>query len=110
VVEFNKGAESWEIIPAFRKSTANEATILYDIPGVSTEWIESAPVEHIRYVNEMNQRSGISGAAKKLSRSCEGVEVLQQRAGVLVLPGDACRAVSRWREKLRLRMGYMQAT
>jgi hypothetical protein len=68
VVEFNKGAESWEIIPAFRKSTANEATVLYDIPGVSTEWIESAPVEHIRYVNEMNQKSGISGAAKKLSR------------------------------------------
>jgi hypothetical protein len=68
VVEFNDGAETWEIIPGFRKTTSNKDIVLYDIPGVATEWLESAPLEHIAYVNEVNQGSKIRGGAKKLAR------------------------------------------
>jgi hypothetical protein len=68
VVEFNSGAESWEIIPGFRKGTRSKDTVLYDIPGVATQWLDSAPVEHITYVNEINQRPKIRGGAKKLAR------------------------------------------
>jgi hypothetical protein len=68
VVEFNGGAETWEIIPGFRKTTRNKDTILYDIPGVATQWLDSAPLEHIAYVNEVNQRTKIRGGTKKLAR------------------------------------------
>ena len=68
VVEFNSGQETWEIIPGYRKSGKDEPA-LYDIPGVgSVDWMESAPLEHIAYVNEVNHKSGISGGAKKLAR------------------------------------------
>ncbi|MGH7868177.1 MAG: SMODS domain-containing nucleotidyltransferase [Candidatus Dormibacteraceae bacterium] len=66
-VLFNGGKETWEIIPGFRKNTGDAA--LYDIPGVmEAQWLESAPTEHINYVNEVNKRAGLSGAAKKLAR------------------------------------------
>jgi hypothetical protein len=42
--------------------------VLYDIPGVSTEWLESAPLEHIAYVNQINRKSAVAGGAKKLAR------------------------------------------
>jgi len=68
VVEFNNGQETWEVIPGFRKSSRRSDAALYDIPGVSTEWLESAPLEHIAYVNDINGKSGIAGGAKKLAR------------------------------------------
>lgn len=68
VVEFNSGQETWEIIPGYRK-TGKDEPALYDIPGVgSVDWMESAPLEHIAYVNEVNKQSAISGGAKKLAR------------------------------------------
>lgn len=67
VVEFGGGKETWEIIPGYRKSINDPA--LYDVPGVgSVDWMESAPAEHISYVNGINQKSGISGGTKKLAR------------------------------------------
>lgn len=66
VVEFAGGAETWEVIPGFLKSS--EPSVLYDIPGPATGWIESAPTEHLDYVNECNQKQGVQGAAKKLAR------------------------------------------
>jgi hypothetical protein len=67
VVLFNGGKETWEIIPGFRKNSGDVA--LYDIPGVGeVDWMDSAPTEHLKYVNEVNQQSGISGGAKKLAR------------------------------------------
>ncbi len=68
VVEFNKGQETWEVIPGFRKSSSRSDAVLYDIPGVSTEWLESAPLEHIAYMNEINGKPGVAGGAKKLAR------------------------------------------
>lgn len=68
VVEFNGGAETWEVTPGFIKSV-KDAPVLYDIPGVGTEnWMESAPLEHLTYVNEVNGMPGIAGGAKKLAR------------------------------------------
>jgi predicted nucleotidyltransferase len=67
VVEFNTGEETWEIIPGFRKSSNDPA--VYDIPGVGgIEWMESAPHEHLAYVNGVNAETGIAGGAKKLAR------------------------------------------
>ncbi len=66
VVEFALGAETWEVIPGFLKSS--DPSVLYDIPGPASGWIESAPTEHLDYVNECNQKNGIQGAAKKLAR------------------------------------------
>lgn len=66
-VLFNGGKETWEIIPGFRKNSGDAA--LYDIPSVvEGDWLESAPTEHISYVNDVNKLSGITGAAKKLAR------------------------------------------
>jgi hypothetical protein len=66
-VLFNNGLETWEIIPGFRKNAGESA--VYDIPGVgNSNWLESAPIEHIKYVNEVNSIGGIVGGAKKLAR------------------------------------------
>jgi hypothetical protein len=68
VIEFNSGAEKWEIIPGYRKATKGDSA-LYDIPGVGTvNWMESAPIDHLAYVNAVNQQKGIEGGAKKLAR------------------------------------------
>jgi hypothetical protein len=68
VVYFNQGAETWEIIPGFRKSVSGSDAVIYSIPGVTTEWLESAPIEHIGYVNEINNAAGKKGGTKKLAR------------------------------------------
>lgn len=69
-VLFNGGKEPWEIIPGFRKNSGD--TALYDIPGVGNlEWLESAPTEHINYVNSVNKKSNTAGGAKKLARMAE---------------------------------------
>jgi hypothetical protein len=66
VVEFASGDETWEVIPGFLKSS--DSSPLYDIPGPSTGWIDSAPTAHLDYVNECNKKDGVKGAAKKLAR------------------------------------------
>lgn len=67
VVDFAGGDERWEVIPGFLKGRADRK-IVYDIPGASSGWMESAPTEHLDYVNEANTVAGATGGAKKLSR------------------------------------------
>jgi hypothetical protein len=68
VVEFGGGYEAWEVIPAFMTGRGGEGQLVYDIPGPSTgSWIDSAPKEHLTYVNECNQKPS-KGNAKALAR------------------------------------------
>ncbi|GAA1723111.1 hypothetical protein GCM10009765_83840 [Fodinicola feengrottensis] len=66
VVEFAGGAETWEVIPGFLKSS--DPSVLYDIPGPAAGWMESAPTAHLDYVNECNKKKGVEDGAKKLAR------------------------------------------
>jgi hypothetical protein len=66
VVEFAGGNETWEIIPGFL--SGRKSVVVYDIPGASSGWMDTAPLEHLAYVNECNQREKTKGAAKKLTR------------------------------------------
>jgi len=68
VVEFNGGAESWEVIPGFRKNASNAKIPLYDVPGAAAGWLESAPSAHLTYVTQINGEASIAGGAKKLAR------------------------------------------
>ena len=67
VVEFNGGKESWEIIPGFR-SGGDDILPVYQIPGVGSAWLDSAPTAHLGYVNNVNKESDTAGGAKKLAR------------------------------------------
>lgn len=67
VVEFAGGDETWEVIPGFIRS-GSSSKLVYDIPGPSSGWIDSAPKEHLDYVNECNTKAGVKGGAKKLAR------------------------------------------
>lgn len=67
VVEFAGGDETWEVIPGFIRS-GSSSKLVYDIPGPSSGWIDSAPREHLDYVNECNTKAGVKGGAKKLAR------------------------------------------
>ncbi|SDT83488.1 hypothetical protein SAMN05216371_8324 [Streptomyces sp. TLI_053] len=66
VVRFANGTETWEVLPAFR--TSHDDPPVYDIPAAASGWMSSAPTAHLSYVNEINQRTGIAGGAKKLAR------------------------------------------
>jgi hypothetical protein len=67
VVEFAGGDETWEAIPGFIRSGSGPK-LIYDIPGPLSGWIDSAPREHLDYVNECNTKAGVTGGAKKLAR------------------------------------------
>lgn len=69
VVKFGGGYETWEIIPAFLTGRGDAGQLVYDIPGPSTgsAWIDSAPQEHLKYVNECNKKPN-EGNAKDLTR------------------------------------------
>lgn len=69
VVKFAGGYETWEVIPAFLTSRGGKDVYIYDIPGPSagSAWIDSAPNQHIKYVNECNKHAR-TGAAKDLAR------------------------------------------
>lgn len=67
VVEFNSGKETWEIIPGFRKG-GTETRPIYEIPDVTTAWLDSAPTAHLAYVNEVNKNQKTAGGTKKLAR------------------------------------------
>ncbi|MGY1631880.1 hypothetical protein ACI784_09270 [Geodermatophilus sp. SYSU D01186] len=68
VVDFANGTERWEVIPGFKKTKAGSSADLYDIPGAGTGWIDTAPAEHVKYVNEVNDTRAIGGGAKSLAR------------------------------------------
>ncbi len=68
VIDFAGGEERWEITPGFLRSRNNGDPYVYNIPAADRGWMTSAPVEHISYVNSINNTIGIAGAAKKLAR------------------------------------------
>lgn len=69
VVGFASGYETWEVIPGFMTSRGGKGQYVYDIPGPNTgsAWIDSAPKEHLSYVNSCNA-SPNKGNAKGLAR------------------------------------------
>jgi hypothetical protein len=69
VVEFGGGYETWEIIPGFLTGRGGEKQLVNDIPGPSAgaAYIDSAPKEHLVYVNECN-KSPHKGDTKDLAR------------------------------------------
>lgn len=69
VVEFASGAETWEIIPGFITSRGGPDVFVWDIPGASGGWMDTAPVEHLNYVTECNTKESTTrGGAKELAR------------------------------------------
>lgn len=69
VVKFGAGYETWEVIPGFITNRGAEKQLVYDIPGPSagSAWIDSAPDEHLTYVNDANHKPH-QGDAKDLAR------------------------------------------
>lgn len=67
VVEFAGGGEAWEVIPGFLTGCGGRDQLVYDIPGPSFGWIDTAPQEHLAYVNKCNQQPD-HGDAKALAR------------------------------------------
>lgn len=65
---FGAGYETWEVIPGFL-TTRGGSALVYDIPSAVTNggWIDAAPKEHLKYVDECN-RQPHKGDAKGLSR------------------------------------------
>lgn len=64
VIAFAGGDETWEIIPGFVTGHGREGVTVYDIPGAATGWLDTAPLEHLAYVTEVNSRPDITGGAK----------------------------------------------
>ena len=69
VVEFGSGYETWEVIPGFITGRGGEGQFVYDVPSPVTSggWIDSAPGEHLDYVNGANKKPH-PGDAKDLAR------------------------------------------
>lgn len=69
VVEFGGGYETWEVIPGFLTARGTKDQYVYDIPSpnMGTAYIDSAPKEHLKYVNECNTLPH-KGDAKALTR------------------------------------------
>lgn len=68
VVEFGSGYETWEVIPGFMTGRGGTGQYVYDVPGPSAgTWMDSAPKEHLAYVNECNEKPS-KGNAKALAR------------------------------------------
>ncbi len=67
VVEFANGYETWEVIPGFVTGRGGVGVYVYDIPGPSSGWIDTAPKEHLAYVNDCNKAPS-RGNAKALAR------------------------------------------
>jgi len=68
VIAFAGGDETWEVIPGFVTGRGGQGVSVYDIPGAATGWLDTAPLEHLAYVTEVNSRQNIAGGAKKLAR------------------------------------------
>jgi hypothetical protein len=67
VVRFAAGYETWEVIPGFLTGRGGKDQYVYDIPGPLSGWIDSAPKEHLAYVNSCNLKPH-KGDAKDLAR------------------------------------------
>ncbi len=66
VLDFGSGYERVEVIPAYFQGTV-EGNSKYNIPGVTSEWMQSTPEAHLAYVNESNTMP-TKGKAKALAR------------------------------------------
>ena len=66
VLDFGAGYERVEVIPAYLLESV-DGHIKYNIPGVTSEWMQSTPEAHLAYVNESNT-SPTKGKAKSLAR------------------------------------------
>src|ERR1019366_9313339 len=69
VIKFAAGYEPWEVIPGCLTSRGTKEQLIYDIPGPNADvaWIDSAPKEHLAYVNSCNEKPH-EGNAKALAR------------------------------------------
>lgn len=69
VINFAGGYETWEVIPGFITGRGGKDQLVYDIPGPNADvaWIDSAPQEHLKYVNSCNSKPH-KGDAKDLAR------------------------------------------
>jgi predicted nucleotidyltransferase len=69
VVKFAGGYETWEVIPGFLTTRGTKDQYIYDIPGPASGslYIDSAPKEHLAYVNDCNLIP-TKGRAKELTR------------------------------------------
>ncbi len=67
VVNFGSGYETCEVIPAYAQGNVREGEMKFLIPGVTTEWLESTPESHLKYVNSCNAKPG-EGYAKSFAR------------------------------------------
>lgn len=69
VIEFGGGYETWEVIPGFLTTRGGPDQLVYDIPGPSAGavYIDSAPKEHLAYVDGCNLKPH-KGDAKALAR------------------------------------------
>lgn len=91
-VRFGGGYETWELIPAFLTGRGGADQLVYDIPGPSagSAWIDSAPKEHLNYVDECNKKPG-EGNAKALARLIKAWKSYKN-ADLVLLPRDALRS------------------
>jgi hypothetical protein len=99
-VQFGGGYETWEIIPGFLTGRGGDGVMVYDIPSPVTGggWIDAAPKEHLAYVNECNETP---------LKADQSLEVLPQRTGLVVLPGDAVRPARQTPDDVYPRLGCM---
>jgi predicted nucleotidyltransferase len=67
VLEFGGGYETVEIIPAYASQSVSDSVMKFQIPGVATEWLESTPEAHVKYVNDCNKIPS-EGKAKSFIR------------------------------------------
>jgi hypothetical protein len=68
VLEFGGGYERVELIPAYPNLTLASNDMRYQIPGVTSEWMESTPEAHLKYVNESNGLVAVKNGTKALAR------------------------------------------
>lgn len=70
VLDFGRGTERWEVIPAYITGRGGPDQYVYDIPSPTSGggWIDTAPDEHLRYVNASNDRPAVKGGAKALTQ------------------------------------------
>ncbi|MGW5216395.1 SMODS domain-containing nucleotidyltransferase [Nocardia sp. NPDC004085] len=67
VLDFGQGYERVEVIPAYFQEKLTDGA-RFKIPGVATEWMDSSPEVHVKYVNDCNTKAGVKGGAKGLAR------------------------------------------
>lgn len=67
VLDFGQGYERVEVIPAYFQEKLIDGA-RFKIPGVTTEWMDSSPEVHVKYVNDCNNKTGVEGGAKGLAR------------------------------------------